>query len=117
MGIDAPEIDQPYGRQAQKFVKKTLMNLELNLHCDGGFLQKKECKVTLPDGQDVSALLVQSGFAWDNPKTSYGKYKGLQKQAQEAKVGLWADEPEKIISPYCWRTPSDSNCQNPHYQP
>ena len=42
------------------------------------------------DGTDVNRWLVSSGHAIDWPKYSKGRYAGEQRQAQEAKAGLWS---------------------------
>ena len=74
-GIDAPELDHPFGQKA----KWAMVNL-----CKG---QKIRAEVTdrdthgrtvakcyLDDGRDLSAELVKLGLAIDWPKYSNGKY-------------------------------------------
>jgi endonuclease YncB( thermonuclease family) len=116
-GIDAPELDQPYGTEARNAAKKMLKNRWIQLKCTSGFLKTKVCHADM-DGQDVAALLVQQGFAWDSPKESFGKYKRYEREAREAKRGLWAAEnPDTILSPYCWREPSSEQCNDPRFMP
>ncbi|WP_253913441.1 thermonuclease family protein [Pseudoruegeria sp. HB172150] len=74
-GIDAPELDHPYG-QKSKFAMVSL--------CKGQVVTAtvKETDVHgrvvatchLPDGRDVAAELVKMGLAIDWPKYSGGKY-------------------------------------------
>jgi endonuclease YncB( thermonuclease family) len=78
-GIDAPELDHPYGNKA----KWTLVNL-----CKGqvvravfdGDLSHDRTVATcyLPDGRDLAAEMVRAGMAVDWPKFSRGKYAGLE---------------------------------------
>ena len=78
-GIDAPELDHPYGKTA----KWTLVNL-----CKGhevraifaGDLSHDRTVATclLPDRRDLSAEMVKAGMAIDWPKFSSGKYSGLE---------------------------------------
>lgn len=78
-GIDAPEIDHPYGKQA----KWTLVNL-----CKGQAVRavfdeetshgRVVATCTLPDGSDLSAEMVKAGMAIDWPKFSRGKDSGLE---------------------------------------
>lgn len=87
-GIDAPELDHPWGRQS----KWALVQL-----CKGQMVTARirpelsydrvvaECY--LPDGRDLAAELVRSGLALDWPKFSGGKYRHLE--TSEARRKLW----------------------------
>lgn len=87
-GIDAPELDHPFGKQA----KWALVQL-----CKGQVVTARirpelsydrvvaECY--LSDGRDLSAELVKSGLALDWPKFSGGKYRHLE--TAEARKKLW----------------------------
>lgn len=87
-GIDAPELDHPYGKTA----KWTLVNL-----CKGkevravfhGDLSHDRTVATcfLPDGRDLSAEMVRAGMAIDWTKFSGGKYRGLEPDGVRRK--LW----------------------------
>lgn len=78
-GIDAPELDHPYGSKA----KWTLVNL-----CKGQTVRavfddevshdRVVAGCYLPDGRDLSAEMVKAGMAIDWPKFSRGKYSGLE---------------------------------------
>lgn len=78
-GIDAPEMDHPYGRNA----KWTLLNLckgqEVRAVFDGDLSHDRTVATCyLPDGRDLSAEMVKAGMAIDWPKFSHGKYSGLE---------------------------------------
>lgn len=78
-GIDAPELDHPYGRNA----KWTLVNLckgrEIKAVFDGDLSHDRIVATCyLPDGRDLSAEMVAAGMAVDWPKFSRGKYAGLE---------------------------------------
>jgi endonuclease YncB( thermonuclease family) len=78
-GIDAPELDQPYGQNA----RRTLMRL-----CQGQIIQatiddrdhydRTVATCHLPDGRDLSAEMVKCGMALDWPKFSEGRYRALE---------------------------------------
>lgn len=94
-GVDAPEINHPYGKKA----KWALVSL-----CAG---QKVRAEVTaedthgrtvakcyLEDGRDLSAEMVKLGMAIDWPKFSDGKYSALE--LPDARKKLWlADARQK----------------------
>jgi micrococcal nuclease len=87
-GIDAPELDHPWGRQS----KWAMVQL-----CKGQTVTAKikpelsydrmvaEC--FLPDGRDLAAELVRIGLALDWPKFSGGKYRHLE--PEDARRKLW----------------------------
>lgn len=87
-GIDAPELNHPFGKQS----KWALAQL-----CKGQIvtaLVKPElsydrvvAECFLPDGRDLSAELVRAGLALDWPKFSGGKYRHLE--TEEARRKLW----------------------------
>ena len=98
-GIDAPEMDHPYGQRA----KWTLVNL-----CKGQTVRavfdeetshdRVVATCTLPDGRDLSAEMVKAGMAIDWPKFSRGKYSGLEPPGIRKK--LWrCDARQKGLMP------------------
>ena len=85
-GIDAPELDHPWGKKA----KSELMNL-----CKGQIVRAEISPALsydrvvatcfLPDGRDISAEMVQRGMALDWPKFSGGKYAHLEPEGVRRK--------------------------------
>lgn len=78
-GIDAPEMDHPYGKNA----KWTLVNLckgqEVRAVFDGNLSHDRTVATCyLSDGRDLSAEMVRAGMAIDWRKFSGGKYAGLE---------------------------------------
>ncbi|WP_245306157.1 thermonuclease family protein [Roseovarius aestuariivivens] len=102
-GIDAPELNHPYGEKA----KWALFGL-----CKGKTVQaeivdvdhygRKVARCTLEDGRDLSAEMVKLGLAIDWPKFSGGKYRALEPPKvrkrlwladarQKGRIDLWYD--------------------------
>ena len=78
-GIDAPEMDHPYGKNA----KWTLVNLckgqEIRAVFDGDLSHDRTVATCyLPDGRDLSSEMVRAGMAIDWRKFSGGKYASLE---------------------------------------
>lgn len=87
-GIDAPEMDHPYGKTA----KWTLVNLckgqEVRAVFDGDLSHDRTVATCyLPDGRDLSAEMVRAGMAIDWPKFSGGRYRHLEPDGIRKK--LW----------------------------
>jgi endonuclease YncB( thermonuclease family) len=78
-GIDAPELDQPFGQKS----KWTLVDI-----CKGQVITARLNGETshdrlvgtcyLPDGRDIAAELIRRGLALDWEKFSGGKYRHLE---------------------------------------
>jgi len=90
-GIDAPEIDHPYGQNA----KRALMNLcrgqVVTAVTDGSTSHERAVATcTLEDGRDLSAEMVRAGLALDWGKHSGGRYRHLEVEGIRKK--LWRVE-------------------------
>lgn len=87
-GIDAPEMEHPYGQKA----KWAMVNL-----CKGQIItaefhpershDRHVATCTLPDGRDLSAELTKLGLAIDWPKYSGGAYR--QYEVEGVRKKLW----------------------------
>jgi endonuclease YncB( thermonuclease family) len=87
-GIDAPELDHPYGQNA----KRTLMALcrgQIVTAITDGSLSHDRTVATchLEDGRDLSAEMVRAGLALDWRKFSGGRYRTLE--ADGIRKKLW----------------------------
>ncbi len=87
-GIDAPELDHPYGKQAKWAMVQLCKGQTVTARIRPELSYDRvvaEC--SLPDGRDLAAELVRAGMALDWPKFSGGKYKHLE--TPEARRKLW----------------------------
>lgn len=77
-GVDAPELDHPYGQKAKwalvKLCKGQTVRAEI-LETDAHGRTIAKCY--LEDGRDLSSAMVKMGLAIDWPKFSGGKYRHL----------------------------------------
>jgi len=94
-GIDAPEMNHPYGRNA----KWALVNMCKGRKIDARLMEKDHFNRTvarcfLPDGRDLSAEMVKCGMAIDWPKFSGGQYTQLEVAGIRKKLWL-ADARQK----------------------
>jgi len=88
-GIDAPELDHPWGKQSKwalvQLCKGQTVTAVLRPELSYDRLVA-EC--FLPDGRDLAAELVSSGLALDWPKFSGGKYRHLEPPGARRKLWL-----------------------------
>lgn len=78
-GIDAPELNHPYGQKAKwalhRLCKGQTVRAEITDEDDYG---RTVARCYLSDGRDLSAEMVKQGLAIDWPKFSGGKYQHLE---------------------------------------
>jgi len=106
IGINTPEVVDPrkkvecFGKEASEKAKSILLGKKVNLERDptqgdtdkyGRLLRY----VFLEDGTDFGLLMIKQGYAYEYthnfPYKYQNEYKKAQKQAEESKIGLWAD--------------------------
>lgn len=102
-GIDAPELDHPWGQQSKwamvKLCKGQIVTARFKPELSYDRLVA-EC--FLPDGRDLAAELVRCGLALDWPKFSGGKYRHLE--PADARRRLWRAEARQRGT---FRSPTD----------
>lgn len=78
-GIDAPEMDHPYGKTAKWALVNLCKGQEVRAVFGGELSHDRTVAACyLPDGRDLSAEMVKAGMAIDWPKFSHGKYAALE---------------------------------------
>lgn len=101
-GIDAPEIDHPYGQKA----KWALVGLCKGQAVRAEILEKDThgrtvAKCYLPDGRDLSSEMVKQGLAIDWPKFSGGVYSHLE--VANARKKMWLADARQKGRMYIWK--------------
>ncbi len=87
-GIDAPEVEDPFGQKAKSAMIKLCWGKVITAHLTGEMSYHRVVAVCrLPDGRDLAAELVRQGLAIDWPKFSGGRYRHLE--TSDARKKLW----------------------------
>jgi len=88
-GIDAPELDHPYGKNARWAMIQLCKGHVIRAEIVAGETTYERLVATcyLPDGRDLAAELVKQGLALDWAKHSGGKYRSLE--TPDARKKLW----------------------------
>jgi micrococcal nuclease len=93
-GIDAPELDQPWGKEVRNFVKDMVRGREVQVEIIESTPEMVRARVTV-NGVDLSELLVSRGLAWVPEGSADSDLVALGTKAKEYPCGLWTDsEPE-----------------------
>ena len=102
--IDAPESRQPYGSRAKQELSGLVFGRPAAVQVqDIDRYGRTVGRITV-DGLDVNAEMVRRGAAWVYRK--YAKDQSLftiEKQARDAKTGLWALPEADRVPPWEWR--------------
>ncbi len=100
--IDAPEMNQPFGKQSKNFLNRLLYEKDVTLISKGEDRYGRTLGEIYANGESANALMIKSGFAWVYDR--YVKDSSLyqyQDQAKAENLGLWrAKDP---IAPWMWR--------------
>jgi micrococcal nuclease len=103
-GIDCPEHDQPFAKEATQLTKKLALEQAVRVTELGRDKYHRLLgEVVLPNGRMLNQELVREGACW-----WYRKYapkdtvlEGLEKYAREERKGLWINP--QPVPPWEWR--------------
>ena len=106
--IDAPELDQYYGKESKFALEQLILNKKVTVISDKKDKYKRLLGVISLDEVDVNLEMIKAGAAWhfkkyakfDQAQEQYQIYDENEHQAKLKKIGLWK---EKAISPWLWR--------------
>lgn len=101
-GVDAPELDQPWGIVAREALRQLLANGEIATVRKGKSWSRTVVQCTAGE-KDVALELLKMGLAWYLPKFAPKRqdYREAEAEARKAKRGLWSDK--KPVAPEIWR--------------
>ncbi len=90
-GIDAPEICQPWGREAQAALEARVLRRRVLLHDTATDDYRRGVATLALDGEDIGAWMVAQGHAWNVTFRHHpGPYAAQQHAARVARRGLFA---------------------------
>jgi len=106
--IDAPEIDQSYGKESKFLLEQLILNKKVTVVGDKKDKYKRLLGVISLDEMDINLEMIKAGAAWhfkkyakfDQTEHQYKIYDENEHQAKLKKIGLWK---ENAISPWLWR--------------
>lgn len=88
-GIDAPELDHPYGQQAKRALMALCRGQVVTAVTDGSAsYERTVATCTLEYGRDLAAEMVKSGLALDWGKHSGGRYRHLDLTVSARSCGV-----------------------------
>ena len=100
--IDAPEKDQPYGKESTAYLTSLIRGKAVRVEWQKKDQYGRVLGIVFLDKTDVNLKMVETGNAWHYSyfdKTP--AYAAAESAAKEQKLGLWASD--NVVSPYEWR--------------
>jgi endonuclease YncB( thermonuclease family) len=103
-GIDAPEHHQPWGEQSRAALRELVSGKQVRLEIqDTDQYRRTVARMWLGE-LDVNAELVRRGDAWVYRKfATDSRLYELEKEARDAKRGLWSLPESQRTPPWKWR--------------
>ena len=109
-GIDAPEYNQAFGREAKNILSKLVYKKSVLVESRGIDRYQREIVLLAFDKQQttINQQMIERGAAW-----VYSQYQNdntwanAQKTAQKKSLGLWGNR--SAIAPWLWRERSKKN--------
>jgi endonuclease YncB( thermonuclease family) len=102
--VDAPELDQPYGRQSREELKSLVQGKQLVMVFIDVDRYGRVITDVWIDNLYVNREMARRGAAWFYPQ--YARNNALfnvEEEARDAKKGLWALPRTQRLEPWIWR--------------
>ncbi|MDR1922009.1 MAG: thermonuclease family protein [Candidatus Adiutrix sp.] len=106
-GLDAPELKQPYGQAARRFLREKVEGRTVRLEERERDQYGRAVALLFVEGEAVSLneMMLVSGQAWVYRRYCDAEFcaawLAAEKEARKNKLGLWRDK--KPVPPWQWR--------------
>ncbi|SRR5258706_12635160 len=92
-GIDCPELGQDFGDKAKKFLKKMILDKNVNVKIQGKDRWGNRLGVILIDGKtDPRQELLEAGLAWTAERNPILELEAIKEKARNMSKGLWKEQ-------------------------
>ncbi len=107
-GMDAPETEQPRGRESERLLRSMIQGRTVMVRSVAADRYGRWVSIIKVKGLDVGLAMIEAGEAWAYgtyiravPKADRSRYVEAEARARRARKGLWAERnPE---APWLWR--------------
>lgn len=110
-GIDAPELDQPWGDVSKAALIALTHRRQLNIEPKGDSWGRLVAIARRGKEIDIGLELIKMGLAWHDPRYApkAKEYVEAEADARKAKRGIWSDD--KPVSPWDWRKQQNNDTE------
>jgi endonuclease YncB( thermonuclease family) len=89
--VDSPELTQPYGEAARKYLRKLLLEKNVTVHFKGKDRKGNHIAVVMKGDVDARIPMLREGLAWTSEKDPIPELEAHRATAQQKGKGLWHD--------------------------
>lgn len=104
-GIDTPEWEQKFSREARDFTRRRLAKRQVDLGVKTWDSYGRLVAVVMVDGNSFQEELLREGLAWVHiyycKEPVCRKWRQLEKEAKKARRGLWRES--HPVAPWQWK--------------
>jgi len=107
-GIDAPEFKQSYGQKAKQALSDYVFGREVTVEVTSEDRFGRAIGDLWLEGSNINERMIDNGWAWHFKATNsdprfdrLARFASLEKEAKDARRGLWADE--SPVAPWDFR--------------
>jgi endonuclease YncB( thermonuclease family) len=105
-GVDAPELPQDFGQEAQAALNERLENKVVRVVVNKRDEFDRITGEVYEADESINVWIIKQGFGWYNHKYDSDRAKSAAEvEAREAGLGLWASTAP--IPPWVWKNPPD----------
>lgn len=92
-GIDCPEREQPFGKEAGDFVRAKTNGREVEIRSLGKDQYDRVLGEAFVEGENLNLELIRQGLAWWYERHARNRtdYRDAQSEARREKRGIWSD--------------------------
>lgn len=97
-GIDAPEMRMPYGNRAKQHLANLVFGKDVDVEVGKADRYGRAVGKIIFNGQDINLAMIRVGMAWhykqyqdEQSATDRVAYSEAEKDAKNARIGLWQD--------------------------
>lgn len=88
-GIDCPELDQEFGKQAREYLEKLVLRKKVTVQFKGKDRLGNYLAVVMINDDDLRVQLLKEGLAWTAEKNPSEELEPYRSWAQQKGRGLW----------------------------
>jgi endonuclease YncB( thermonuclease family) len=102
--IDAPESGQPFGQKSKRMLSDLVFNRTVSVRVTDVDRYGRSVGVIRAGRVNINAEMVKRGGAWAYRRyLSDQRYLFWEREAQQARRGLWNLQADQIMAPWEWR--------------
>lgn len=102
--IDAPEKDQPYGKNSKQALSDLVFNKDVKVIQSAIDRYNRTVGYVFLNDVNINLELVKQGMVWVYTQYSHSKeFKEQEEIAKDNKIGLWKLQDDQKTAPWEWR--------------